>query len=115
MKMEVHSHRFCVANTSSNLQMRTNQDLSEGTPILCIPNEIILTGSKAREELGSDSYAAEQSLMNSVEGSDRISQFYLFLKVLKEYELGENSAWFTWLNSLPRYFTNGASMTYFCL
>ncbi|KAL7528092.1 hypothetical protein ACHAXR_002264 [Thalassiosira sp. AJA248-18] len=90
-----------------------SQDVPEGSPILCVPNEVILTGSKAREEFGADAYGAEQTLMNS-EASDRTSQFYLFLKVLKEYELGEMSPWYQWLNSLPRYFSNGASMTDFC-
>mmetsp|Transcript_2760 Transcript_2760/g.5002 ORF Transcript_2760/g.5002 Transcript_2760/m.5002 type:complete len:450 (-) Transcript_2760:130-1479(-) len=88
----------------------TNQDLPDGSPILCIPNELILTGSKARQEFGADAYGAEQMLMNS-ESSD---QFYLFMKVMKEYELGDQSPWYAWLNSLPRYYSNGASMTDFC-
>ncbi|CAJ1945965.1 unnamed protein product [Cylindrotheca closterium] len=91
----------------------TNQDLPENSPVLYIPNELILTGSKARLEMGEMSYGAEQMLMNS-EASNRISQFYLFLKVLKEYELGEESVYLPWLNSLPRFFSNGASMTDFC-
>lgn len=93
----------------------TNQNLPAGSPIIFIPSDVILTGSKARQELGANAYAAEQKLMNnSLEGSDRISQFYLFLKILMEYELGERSYLYQWLNSLPRYFSNGASMTYFC-
>eukprot|EP00957_Ditylum_brightwellii_P056411 4276033-Ditylum_brightwellii.AAC.1 len=53
-------------------------------------------------------------LLTSADASDRVPQFYLFLKVLKEYEMGMDSAWYTWLNSLPRYHSNGASMTDFC-
>lgn len=40
--------------------------------------------------------------------------FHLFLKVLIEYEKGEESPWFPWLDSLPRRFFNGASMTPYC-
>lgn len=36
------------------------------------------------------------------------------LKILVEYEKGEESPWYAWLNSLPRYYTNAASMTPFC-
>ena len=91
----------------------TNQDLPQESPILYVPNEVILTGNKAREELGGDAYTAEEMLVNFY-GSDHVSQFYLFLKILKEYELGEASPWFQWLDSLPRYYSNGASMSDFC-
>ena len=85
----------------------TNQDLPADSPIVCIPNNMILTGSKARDELCGD--GAE----NALQLSDH-NTFYLFLKVLKEWELGEQSMYYTWLNSLPRYYSNGSSMTDFC-
>jgi len=85
----------------------TSQDLPADSPIVCIPNNIILTGSKAREELSGD--GAE----NALQLSDH-NTFYLFLKILKEWELGEQSKYYTWLNSLPRYYSNGSSMTDFC-
>lgn len=96
----------------NNVYVITNQDLPQETPILCVPNELILTGNKAREEFGDEANAAEQ-VLNSY-GQDQIIKFYLFLKILKEYELGEESPYFYWLNSLPRYFSNGASMSDFC-
>ena len=91
----------------------TNQDLPADSPVLYVPNMLTMTGSKAREEFGAGSSAAEQILTNSNE-SEYLPQFYLFLKVLKEYELGMESPWYPWLNSLPRYYSNGASMTEFC-
>lgn len=66
-----------------------------------------MTGSKAREELGG--YDAE----NALQLSDHYT-FYLFIKVLREWELGEQSIYYTWLNSLQRYYSNGSSMTDFC-
>jgi len=92
----------------------SNQNIPAESPILAIPSDIILTGNKAREEFVGYAYNAEQMLLTSADASDRVPQFYLFLKVLKEYEMGMDSAWYTWLNSLPRYHSNGASMTDFC-
>jgi len=36
------------------------------------------------------------------------------LKILAELERGQDSPWFPYLNSLPRYYSNGSSMTPFC-
>ena len=97
----------------------TTQDLPTDSPILYVPNEMIITGNRAREELGAEAYDAEQKLQrlftaSKAEGPDRVPQFYLFLKVLKEYENGDQSPLYPWLNSMPRYYSNGASMTDFC-
>lgn len=92
----------------------TDQDLPATSPILYVPNELILTGNKAKQELGVGAAEAAEQMLANFYGSDVVSQFYLFLKVLKEHELGEASPWFPWLDSLPRYFSNGASMTDFC-
>lgn len=91
----------------------TNRDLPQESPVLIVPNNVILTGIGAREELGADAHSAERTLSNFY-SSEHVWQFYLFLKILKEYELGDQSPWYAWLNSLPRYFSNGASMTDFC-
>ena len=104
-------------NDDDDVYTITNQNIPPETPILSIPTDLILTGSKARQELGSDEtlYGAEQSLSLSDHQA-----FYLFLKVLKEYEQStdyyqsSSSPWYYWLNSLPRYYSNGASMTDFC-
>ena len=40
----------------------TSQDISAETPIVYVPNELILTGNKARVEFGTDVSAAERSL-----------------------------------------------------
>ena len=87
----------------------TSQEIPAETPIVYVPNELILTGNKARLEFGTEVSAAERSLKLSDHGS-----FYLFLKILKEYALGSDSYWYSWLNSLPRYFSTGSAMTQFC-
>ena len=91
----------------------TNQDLPRDSPILFVPAEVMMTGQMARQELGGGASGAEQ-MLSGFYGSEEISKFYLFLKLLREFELGEASPYFQYLNSLPRFFSNGASMTDFC-
>jgi len=42
------------------------------------------------------------------------NDFSLFVKILVEYEQGDDSSFFPWLNSLPRLYFNAVSMTSFC-
>lgn len=90
----------------------TAADIPAETPFLFVPSEVILSSGRAREELGLVKGAEDR--LNMLKEGDHIPQFYLFLKVLREYELGDQSAYFPWLNSLPRYYSNGASMSPFC-
>ncbi len=91
----------------------TNQDLPRDSPILFVPAEVMMTGQMARQELGGGATGAEQ-MLSGFYGPEEMSKFYLFLKLLREFELGEASPFFQYLNSLPRFFSNGASMTDFC-
>mmetsp|Transcript_8487 Transcript_8487/g.11188 ORF Transcript_8487/g.11188 Transcript_8487/m.11188 type:complete len:471 (+) Transcript_8487:213-1625(+) len=94
----------------------TTQPHEEGVGVLSVPNSMILTSSRARqefEELGIDVHAAVD-LLGRLGASDQIPQFYLFVKILAEYEKGDQSSWFPWLNSLPRLYYNAVSMTNFC-
>ena len=95
-----------------DVSVMTTEDLAAENPVLFVPNEMILSSAAAMQEIGR-MQAAEERLV-SVKASDHVPQFYLFLKILREYELGDQSPWFPWLNSLPRYYSNGASMTPFC-
>jgi hypothetical protein len=95
-----------------DISVITAQDLPANSPVLFVPNEMILSSSQARQELG-HLEAAEKRLMMS-QASDHVPQFYLFVKVLTEYKKGEQSPWYPWLNALPRWYSNGASMTPFC-
>lgn len=42
-------------------------------------------------------------------------EFYLFLKILLEYEKGVDSPYYPWLASLPRTWNTAASFDYFCM
>jgi len=95
-----------------DVSVMTTQDLAAESPVLFVPGEMILSSSRAVQEFGR--LEAAEKLINGLNVSDQIRQFYLMLKILFEYEKGEESPWFPWLNSLPRYFSNGAAMTTFC-
>lgn len=43
-----------------------------------------------------------------------VSEFYLTVKLLVEYEKGDQSPYYPWLDSLPRLYYNAVSMTSFC-
>lgn len=90
----------------------TTQPLAEGSPVLSVPGNMILSATGARQELGQ--VQAAEDLLGRLGDGDHFPQFYLFLKILTEYERGDESPWFPWLNSLPRLFNSGAAMTPFC-
>lgn len=99
----------------------TTQDLPANSPVLYVPSEMILSSNNVAGELGYGTpamEAAEKVVLQNTEATDdsqqSLRQYYLMLKILAEYEKGDDSPWFPWLNSLPRYFSNGASMTPFC-
>lgn len=89
----------------------TTQPLAQGSPILSIPGPMILSTAATRRELNVD--AAVDQLARLGAGND-VPEFYLFCKVLAEYQNGDQSPWFPWLNSLPRLYYNAISMTDFC-
>lgn len=105
-----------VANDDDgrDISVVTNQDIPANGPVLYVPEGMILSSQKSVAELGPDSEEAYQKIASSLTSQNEWRQFYLMLKILVEYERGVESPWFPWLNSLPRYFTNGASMTSFC-
>lgn len=91
-----------------------SQPLPSGTTVLYVPEAMILTSAKAMAELRSNQMNQAEKIIQSVNAQDQLRHFYLMLKVLVEYEKGQDSPWYHWLNSLPRYYTNAASMTPFC-
>ncbi len=59
-----------------------------------------------------DEFAAMKG--KNVDSYYRLPLFRLMVRILLEWEKGEDSVYFPWLNSLPRQFYNGASMTKRC-
>lgn len=98
----------------SEVYAMTDRDVRSGTCVLCVPRPLIFSANAAMEELRSHDMDAAEKILFSVNADSEIRQYYLMVKILVEYEKGADSPWFPWLNSLPRYYTNAASMTPFC-
>jgi hypothetical protein len=87
------------------------EPLAEDTTLLAVPGSMIFSSNQARQEFYSE---AAEDLLDRLGTAGKIPQFYLVLNILTEYERGDESPWFPWLNSLPRWFNNGAAMTPYC-
>ena len=98
---------------SEDWSMLASQLIASGSPVLFVPAEVILSSGVIRNELYTFLSSAEASLADMGMEKD-IPLFALFVKILVEYERGENSPYYFWLNSLPRQFNNGSAMTYSC-
>ena len=90
----------------------TSDFISAGTCVMYVPSNMFLTSYGAKQEYGQQ--LESEKLIGNLAGADQFPLFYLFLKLVVEYELGQDSAWYPWLNSLPRTFNNGAAMTPSC-
>ena len=88
----------------------TNQDLPAGSPVLFVSAQMIFSANQLREEFGGGLQAAVD-LLGRLDAEEHTPYFYIFVKILNEYSMGDQSPWFPWLNSLPRSFCSGAAMT----
>jgi hypothetical protein len=100
------------SDDGSDYQLITQQPIGAGQTVLYVPADIILSSERAYNEFGNEIQQAERVLVQIDHGTQaRLPLFRLMVKILAEYDQGENSAWFPWLNSLPRVYYNGVSMT----
>jgi hypothetical protein len=90
----------------------TNEDIPAGTAVVYTPANMFLSSYGAKEEFGTLDKA--EKMITDLKGEKQLPIFYLFVKLLYEYEKGSESPWFTWLNSLPRAFDSGGAMTPTC-
>lgn len=93
--------------------LMTQADVPAGSCVMYVPSDLVFTSSKAIQEFGQSLSACEDQLVAGGVG-DKVPLFRIFFKILAEYEKGDQSPWYPWLNSLPRLYNNGASMTYDC-
>jgi len=102
------------------------EDLPNGSPVLYVPEELILSSNKAMVEfrysedmmeefLLAENMQLAEGMIYNLQKESEIRYFYLMLKILKEVEKGKDSVWFHWLDSLPRFYSNAVSMSPFCL
>mmetsp|Transcript_18717 Transcript_18717/g.40152 ORF Transcript_18717/g.40152 Transcript_18717/m.40152 type:complete len:424 (-) Transcript_18717:130-1401(-) len=91
----------------------TQTDIPAGSPVMYVPSDLVISSSKSAMEFGQNLAACEDQLIQAGLG-DKVPLFRVFFKVLAEYEKADESPFFLWLNSLPRIYNTGASMTYAC-
>ena len=100
---------------SQEVYAATTADVAAGSPVLFVPEHLVLSSDKAIAELRSDDMLEAERFVVSKGGAEESRRWYLMLKVLAEIQRGTDSPWFAWLNAMPRYYSNAAAMTDFCL
>jgi len=100
-------------STGIDYSIITNTDLPAGSLLIFVPSEVVLSSIKVGQEFGTILSDGEQQLANA--GLlHQVPLFRLFIQILMEYEKGKSSPYYPWLESLPRRFNNGSSMSYAC-
>ena len=91
----------------------TRSPVQQGNPVLYVPEGMVISSRKSAQEFGQFLTDCKDEL----EASDLLHMlplFLVFVKILVEYQKATNSPYYPWLNSLPRLFNTGASMTFAC-
>ena len=102
-----------TTNDGSDFFAITNQNLPAGTPVVYVPPEMVLSSNRCAEEFGQSlQYSEDRIKQGGV--ANQIPIFRMGVKILAEWEKGDQSPWYYWLNSLPRLYSNGVSMTSAC-
>jgi hypothetical protein len=102
-----------ASNDGEDYFAMTRANIPAGSPVLYVPNDMLISSFGAAQEFGQALQMGEQKLAEAGLGY-QIPLFRVFVKILAEYEKGDESPLFKWLDALPRQFYNGASMTYAC-
>eukprot|EP00977_Amphora_coffeiformis_P010294 scaffold2385_cov178-Amphora_coffeaeformis.AAC.11 len=92
----------------------TAQDLPAGSPVLFVPNHMILSSNSNNYDDSQMNLAEKQLVEAGLLDDGEISLFRLFVQILVEYDKGAESPYYAWLDALPRRYNNGAAMTYAC-
>jgi hypothetical protein len=59
----------------------TDVEIPEGSCVLYVPEELILTSTKAMEELRGPEMQAAEKVLRSINAEDELRQYYLMIKV----------------------------------
>lgn len=99
---------FQINPRSSNWAAEAIQPAPAGSRLLYVPGILKMTAQAAREQDFANlaSTIAQYIDPSKNDGEVLLSDhLYLFLKVLQEYDLGESSGYYPWLDALPRKFS----------
>lgn len=104
--LEEAEEEGCFGVTASN-------DTQSMTRVLKVPNKLIFSSKRIRQKFetsfGDDLLPAIQHIQ-ATQYRSQLSHFFLYLKVLVEYEKHDNSFWYPWFQSLPRVFDTAIAM-----
>lgn len=96
-------------------QLVTQAPIAAGSTVIYVPSSIVLGSNNIAMEMGNALAQAESALVAMEQGlAERLPLFRLMVKILAEWDAGADSPYFPWLNSLPKQFYNGVSMTDAC-
>lgn len=104
------------SQTSSNWGAEAMYNAAAGSTILCVPSMLRITSQSAREvDFANLALILDQYIDPSEnDGNVPLScHFYLFLKILQEYDMGMDSAYFPWLDAMPRKFSTALNFDNF--
>lgn len=99
---------FQLTEYGGDWSVMTSQNAPKGSRVLFVPAMLVLSSKRAREE----EFPGLESVIQTLEAKGAktvINQFYLWLKVMREYELGDQSPYFPWLDAMPRRFTTAVT------
>ena len=102
-----------VTEDRQDYGVRASQGISAGSPVMFVPASLVLSSSAIQQEFAGGLDGAEQ-ILTQVGAADRLPLFRLMVKILREYELGMESPYYAWLNSMPKLFYNGVAMSDAC-
>lgn len=98
-----------LSSEDGDWSLNLSKDLKEAQCLLTIPKSMILSSTKVKAELGTRVEKAAK-YFKSKKIEDQSHQFYLWIRLLQEYEKGSESRWYGWMQSLPKTFDNAVSM-----
>jgi hypothetical protein len=96
--------------TAHDIDCKRNNHKDNHQPpltVLRVPSHLVLSSERICKELHADTPStitkAEEFLM-AKKAKDQLPQFFLFVKLWREYHKSENSLWYPWIACLPKSF-----------
>jgi hypothetical protein len=95
---------FQLTENNGDWRVVAAMPASRGSRVLYVPGMLSLSSLRARNQ----DFPGLKAIVQFLEKKDSkelVPQFFLFLKVLKEYEMGEQSPYYPWFDAMPRKFS----------
>mmetsp|Transcript_41741 Transcript_41741/g.83025 ORF Transcript_41741/g.83025 Transcript_41741/m.83025 type:complete len:447 (-) Transcript_41741:132-1472(-) len=99
---------FQLTENNGDWSVMSAMPVARGSRVLYVPGMLALSSKRAKAEDFPGLESIEQFL-DKKGAADLVPQFYLFLKVLKEYENGEQSPYYPWFDAMPRKFSTAVN------